>query len=102
MVAITRTQIPDSALQSIEALMGWCGLIMKRYNPTRETIEIENLPPVKNSQATILTDTDGNDRLIVRCSMVLDPAWSSDNTKKLWAHVRELATPGEIAASLKA
>lgn len=91
MSALTPSQIPASASSSFERIIAWSGLALHRANPRQAVIEVAGNYAERVCQATIITDTNGVDRLIVRASLELDPQWQSDTTQKLWYWTKEVS-----------
>lgn len=92
MTAIPAGAIPNSANATLEKVIAWAGLALQRANPIASEIEVTGLPAERVAQATILTDDNGIDRLIIRTSLPLDPDWKSNNASKLWSYVGDLST----------
>lgn len=89
MTAITPTDIPPTALTSLESLTAWCLLALNRINPDGEAIEEPGVT-VKTAQVGLIIDNFGNPRLIGRASIQLSPDYASDTSSKLWAKAEDL------------
>ncbi len=83
----TDTQIPAS-INTLEATVAWGAMALATMHPNKRVLETE-LQNEYVAQYGIFKAADGTTRLFVRMSFQLDPAYLSDNTKKLWGHVQE-------------
>lgn len=86
---VPSTDIP-SAINSVERLAAWVGLLLARINPTKAVLEDEN-DQIFTCIATIITAADGSNRLVLRLSIQLDPNYTSDRDKKLWMFAEDLS-----------
>lgn len=99
MTTLVRTEIPP-AIATVEQLVAWCGMQLERTTGTRALVEVDGGLPEFVAQAPIARDPSGSPRLVVRVNLELDPVFTSDKTKKLWLHVKELIQ-GSIPAEFK-
>lgn len=90
------TQIPNSIV-TLEQHIAWAGLTLGRINPTAGVLEAQNRTE-SVVQTAIFTAADDTTRLLVRASLELDPAFMSNNSKKLWMFVREFSNVAIPAA----
>jgi hypothetical protein len=100
MSAIILNQIPTQ-INTVERLAAYSNLLLARLNPTRAVLEILGEPEVRAAFAGIGQDSNGNQRLICRCSLQIDPNYSS-STSPLWLLAQELsnvAIPPQYLAS---
>lgn len=99
MSALTNAQIP--AINTVEQLIAYSGLLMSRINPTVAYLETEN-QSIKACQVTIGKAADGKELLIIRTAIPLTPEWDSDKTKPIWqlvAVVSDTAVPPAYKAA---
>lgn len=98
MTAITLANIPN-AIVTLEQLVVWNALSLATVNPTLAILEQENLAQLA-AQSAIFTAADNSIRMMIRCSIPLDPAFRYDRTKKLWLFANELSNVALPAAYL--
>ena len=93
------TDIPTN-INTLERLAAWVGLALRRVNPTLAVVEVPEASPEKVAQAAVVQADDGSTRLFIRLSIKFDPAYSEDNTIKLWEHAQEFSNT-ELPAAFK-
>jgi hypothetical protein len=89
-VFASSTDLP-SAINSLEKLAMWVGLLMTRINPTIAILEDPGYAPERMCQAQIRRCDDGKEYCIVRISIPLDEAYKSDITRKLWTFASDIS-----------
>lgn len=82
-------QIPP-AINTVEDIAAWALLALQAMNPQMRVLETD-LANERVVDSGIFKAADGTTRLWMRASFEIDPAWASDNSKKLWLHVREFS-----------
>lgn len=80
-------QIPNSIV-TLEQHAAWSILALARINPNLAVLETEARAELA-VQTGIFRAADETTRLLLRASIELDPAFSSDTSKKLWMFARE-------------
>lgn len=90
MTTINLTEIP-SDINTAERLAAYIALLLDRLNPTKTILEVPNGDPVLVADTVVIQADDGTQRLIVRLSLELDPAFVEDKTQPLWMHTKELS-----------
>lgn len=89
MSAILLSEIPNQ-INTVERLSAWSGLLLATLNPTNAVLEAPNRAEYM-AQYSIIKAADGTERLILRQSLDLDPAWRADLSKKLWMWTRDIS-----------
>lgn len=83
------TDIPN-AIATLEQLNAWSGITLDRINPSLAVLEAENLAQFV-MQTGIFSAADNSNRLLIRSSLLMDPNFVSDRTKKLWMFAKEFS-----------
>ena len=86
---LTLSQIPSN-INTVERLAAWCAMVLDANAGTLQVLESDNAYPSYAAQTQIIRAADETIRLICRYSLILNPAYTSDTTKKLWMHVSDL------------
>jgi hypothetical protein len=85
------TDIP-SQINTLERLVVWAAVTLKACNPTLRVVETANAQGEYVAISSIFqADGDESTRFFGRCSIKLDPNWSSNTTQKLWQNAQELS-----------
>ena len=86
-------RLPASATGTYERLLVYCALALEASHPSQSRLqERGDLLATKVVQRSIFEDADNSTSMALRLLVNLDPTWTTDNTKKLWEFVNELAT----------
>lgn len=82
-------QIPNSIV-TLEQAICWACLAGATINPSIASLETQNQSELV-MQTAIFTGADKTQRLLLRASIELDPAFMYDRSKKLWMFAREIS-----------
>jgi hypothetical protein len=97
MTTLSLTNIPSN-INTLEKLHLWTVLALRDINGAKSIVEAEGYLPERLVQAPIIETPNAGQRFILRTSIELDLIYTSDKTKKLWEHAKEL-TVGPMPAS---
>lgn len=84
------TDIPSS-INSLERLVVWSIMALRRTNPTLAVTEVADESPQKVAYSALTNTDDGKIRFIGRVSIEIDAAYAEDNTTKLWMKAIDLS-----------
>lgn len=80
-------QIPNNIV-TMEQIFVWSGLALQFMNPQHKIVETE-AGGVNAMQSGMFTAFDGSERIFIRGSIALNPAYKVDRTQKLWMFAEE-------------
>lgn len=91
MTAFNPTTDLPSQINTVESLVAWGIYVLATANPQKAILEDLNRSEYA-AQTGIVKAADQSQRMIGRASLELDDTYLTDNTKKLWMHVKELSS----------
>jgi hypothetical protein len=89
MTTLALAQIPSN-INTLEKLHAWSTLALRAANGPKTVTEAEGFLPERVAQAPITETPNDGLRINCRVNLQIDPAFSSDKTKKLWEFANEL------------
>jgi hypothetical protein len=90
MTTLLLSQIPSN-IATVEQLVFWGTSILRDMNPGRDVVEGENQLPAFVASLPIYESPKSGILATARCTLTMDPAYSSDRSKKLWMFAKELS-----------
>jgi len=90
MTALTISSDIPTNINTLERLIVWGGLALRRVNPVASVLETPGAFAEPVAQTVLLKADDNTIRLVVRASIEIDPAYA-ESTLKFWMHARELS-----------
>lgn len=96
MTAATSASIP-SGITTLEEIFVWTAMALTQVNPTLKILESENVNEFA-AVTQVFKSGDGSERILVRATIPLDPAYRTDRTVKFWIHAQELSNTALPAA----
>jgi hypothetical protein len=91
MTAFTASTDLPSAVNSLEKLAVWTGLVLGRVNPTLAILEDPGFAPERVCQTQIRRVDDGSERCIIRIAVPMDETYKSDISRKLWTFASDIS-----------
>jgi len=95
MSALDLSADSPASIATAEQGLAWLGLLLfdlnkgKTYKEANGTSIDSGLAPLVD--VSIVTTADGNQRMIMRVSLELDPAYATDTSSKLWQFAEPLS-----------
>lgn len=90
MTALTLSSDIPNNINTLERLICWAGLALRRVNPVASVLETPGAYAEPVAQTVLLKADDNTIRLVVRVSVPIDPAYA-ESTLKFWMHAQELS-----------
>lgn len=91
MTAINITTDIPAQINTLERLVTWSIMALRRCNPTLSVTEVADQTSEKVAQSALIQAGDGKVRFIGRVSIEMSPDYAEDNTNKLWTKAFELS-----------
>ena len=84
------TDIP-SDINTLERLVTWGILALRRVNPTQQVLEAPGGEPERVVQSAIFQADDDSIRFFGRVSIAIEGNYAEDSTSKIWMKAEELS-----------